>query len=477
MKIISFIGAGSTVFTRRLVWEITSYPELAKSEIRLMDIDADRLDLIRRFIEQYIKYHKLPTRVVATTDLRTAIRKADFVLTCIHPGGDEAALCDLDIPEKYGITQPVGDTLGPGGIFRGLRTVPHLVHIAGTMEKFAPNALLIQLSNPMAINTWAVFETSHVLTVGLCHGGEWTRLILAGALGVGGKTWDEIPKEWGNIPRVTYRTAGINHMAWYLDIRLDGKDVRDKLFQKLDKDLDEHFQNEWFRVETWRRFGYFLTESPKHHSEYVPFYRKHHELVEQHCPEYKAAHARIPQAQSKEKKTGARHWESKTRREQMLEYAKTYKDEVERQIENIGKDPSPDGILPGKWTPEAGAKIIRAIVTNQPFRFHGNVRNEGHITNLPNGCCVEVPCFADGFGINSVHVGELPPQCAALCRTNINVQELVVKAALKGSKQLARQALLLDPLTSSILSPGQSWKMADEMFAAEKRWLPDMKEK
>lgn len=476
MSIITFIGAGSTVFTRRLVWELTSYPELADSEIRLMDIDDDRLDLIRRFMEKYVKYHKLPARVVATTDLCKAVREADFVLTCIHPGGDEAALCDLDIPEKYGITQPIGDTLGPGGIFRGLRTVPALVKIARAIEELAPKALLLQLSNPMAINTWAVYESASIPLVGLCHGGEWTRLILAGALGAGGKTWDEVPKDWGDIPRVTYRTAGINHMAWYLDLRLDGKDVREKLFRELDQDLGEHFQREWFRVETWRRFGYFLTESPMHHSEYVPFYRKHRDLIEKHCPEYKVAQDRLQHGRSEVKTIGKKHWEEKTRREQLLEYSRNYKEKVERQIDNIGKDPSPDGILPGKWTPEAGAKIIRAVVANQPFRFHGNVRNEGHITNLPNGCCVEVPCFADGFGINSVHIGELPPQCAALCRTNTNVQELVVRAGLRGNKDLARQALLLDPLTSSILSPEQTWKMADEMFAAEAHWLPHMKD-
>ena len=472
---VAFIGAGSTVFTRRLVWELTSYPELADSEIRLMDIDGERLELVERFLRKFAQVRKLPMTVRATTDRREAVRGADFIFTCIHPGGDVCALADLDIPEKYGITQPIGDTLGPGGIFRGLRTIPALVEIARDVEELAPGALLMQLSNPMAINCWGIYEKVRVPMVGLCHGAEWTRLILAGVLGVGGKRWCDVPKEWGDIPRVTYRTAGINHMAWFLDIRLDGRDVREELFRKLDKDLGEHFQNEWFRVETWRRFGYFLTESPKHHSEYVPFYRKHRELVEQHCADYKASHGLLHKPEAGAAPVGERHWENKSRRDLMIEYGRDYRAKVEEQIRTMTPESSPDGIMPGKWTPEAGAKIIRAIVTDRPFRFHGNVRNEGHITNLPDGCCVEVPCFADAYGVSATHVGELPPQCAALCRTNVNAQELVVKAALTGSRQLARQALLLDPLTSSILSPEQTWKMADEMFAAEEKWLGHMK--
>jgi len=460
MPTITFVGAGSTVFTRRLVWELTSYPEVVDSEIRLMDIDGKRLDYTRRFVERYVEYHKLPTRVAATTDRREALRGADFVFTCIHPGGDEAAIADFDIPEKYGISQAVADTLGPGGIFRGLRTVPHLVQIARDIEELAPEAILLQLSNPMAINTWSIFESSSVKVVGLCHGSEWMRPVFAGLLGHHTESIDGIPVEWGDIPNITYRTAGINHMAWYLSICDRGREAKDEVFAILEEEGIENlkghglgglFKHDWFRVETWRRFGHYLTESSQHHSEYVPFYRKHRELVDQHCPT----------------RTGG--W--KPYRERVAEQAEVYKRTVEQQIENVGKDPSPDGILPGTWTPESGAKIIRAVVTDVPFRFHGNVRNEGHITNLPNGCCVEVPCYADGFGINSTHVGDLPPQCAALCRTNINVQELVVKAALTGHKQLARQALLLDPLTSSILSPEQTWRLADEMFAVEGKWL------
>ena len=476
MAVIAFIGAGSTVFTRRLVWELTSYPELADSEIRLMDVDADRLDLIKRYLEARIEFEKLPTRISATLDRREAMKGADFVCISIHPGGDEAAVADLDFPEKYGITQPIGDTLGPGGVFRGLRTAQHIIQIAKDMRDVAPDGLLMQHSNPMAICCWAAYEAVDVPMVGLCHGAEWTRIVLAGALGVAPvDNFDTIPAEWGDMERVTYRTAGINHMAWYLDIRLDGRDVQGEIFEKLERDgLGEFFKYEWFRVETWRRFGRFLTESPLHHSEYVAFYRKSPEILAAHCPEMAARKlAEQPEARGTPGSEQARA--RTTRRERVAGNARRYRQEVEQAIRDVGENDSPDGILPGPWTPESGAKIMRAIVTDRPFRFQGNVRNQGHIANLPDVACVEVPCFADEFGVSATHVGELPCACAALCRTNINVQELVVRAVLEGRRELARQALLLDPMTSSILTPEQTWKMADEMFDAEAEWLPPMK--
>ena len=476
MTTIAFIGAGSTVFTRRLAWELTSYPELADCELRLMDVDADRLDLIRRYLECRIEHEGLPARVTATLDRREAIRGADFVCVSIHPGGDDAAVLDLDIPERYGITQPIGDTLGPGGIFRGLRTAPHVMQIGKDVEELAPQALLLQHSNPMAICCWSAYETSDALMVGLCHGAEWTRIVLAGALGVAPiENLDAIPAEWGGMERVTYRTAGINHMAWYLDIRLDGRDVQQEIYEKLEREgLGEFFKYEWFRVETWRRFGRFLTESPLHHSEYVPFYRKHPDVLEEHCPEMAARRA-ADAPEDRGHPGSEQHRRRTSRREQVAGNARRYREQVENAIANVGKDPSPDGVLPGTWTPESAARIIRAIVARGTFRFQGNVRNEGHITNLPEGACVEVPCFADEFGISATHVGPLPTACAALCRTNINAQELTVRAVLEGRRELAKQALLLDPLTSSILTPEQTWRMADEMFEAEAQWLPHMR--
>ena len=475
MRKVTFIGAGSTVFARRLIWELTGFPEFQECEIALMDIAPDRLDLISRFVNKYVEHHKLKIKVTATLQREEAVKNADYVFVCIHPGGDEAAMVDIEIPERYGITQPVGDTLGPGGIFRALRTMPAMVEIARDMERLAPGALMLQLSNPMAINTWTVHETTDIPLVGLCHGGEWQRTALAPFFVGGTPGWEHIPAEWGDIPRVTYRTAGINHMAWYMNIRFEGEEKADEVFRTVDKDLGPHFKHDWFRVETWRRFGRFLTESSAHHSEYVAFYRKHGDLVEKHCPA-EAIRESLEKALNRDDGASGEIGSRKSRKEQLVDRDRRYRATLERQIVNIGKDHSPDGILPGTWTPEAGAKILRAIETNRPFRFHGNVKNEGHITNLPDGCCVEVPCFADEFGISSMHVGKLPTQCAALCRTNINVQELVVEAGLTRSRERARQALLLDPLTSSLISPEQTWKMADEMFARQEEWLSYLKD-
>lgn len=441
MTKVTIIGAGSVVFTRNLTSDILLVPELQDATISLMDIDPMRLELARDLVQRMIDERKIPARVEATLDRREAIKDADFVIITIQVGGLDAYKLDIEIPKKYGVGQCVGDTLGPGGVFRGLRTIPVLLDIARDMDELArPDALLMNYSNPMAINCWAFAEGSGRPHVGLCHSVQGTSEMLA--------RWIGAPYE-----EVTFKCAGINHQAWMLEFKWNGEDAYPKIREAAKR--PEIRGTEPVRIELMEEFGYFVTESSGHASEYVPYFRKTERMInEELSPRFTSE---------------ADHWFRWGRTGGYYDHCVArlgdYLDEVKEQI--AGTRP-----LPTKRSHEYGSYIVEAVVTHRPTVIHGNVPNTGLITNLPQGSCVEVPCLVDGNGIRPCYVGELPTQLAALNRAMINVQELAVEGALRGDREAVVHAVMMDPLTAAVCTLPQIRAMVNELFEAEAQWLP-----
>lgn len=431
---IVIIGAGSHVFTRNLVTDFLSYPELRDSTVTLMDIDEERLDLITAFTKKLVGQQGFTTKVESTSNRQEALEGADYVILSIRVGGLEANKIDLEIPAKYGIIQGIGDTIGPGGVFYGLRHIPVVLDICHDMEDFCPDAWLLNYSNPMAMICWAVNDYTSIRNMGLCHSVQGTASELARYLGA-------------PVDEVSYWVAGINHMAWFLELKWRGEDAYPILRERFKDPTvysgpDAHWAGpDIVRVEVFKAFGYFVTESSQHMSEYVPYFRRRPELFE-----------RFKLAYRMDKLT------------EMVERRSRSEEEMRRTI-------SSDEEIPIQRSAEYCSYIIHSMETGVPRRVNVNVRNEGLITNLPQGCCVEIPCLVDRNGIHPCYVGDLPPQCASLNRTNINVQELGVLAAVERDKNLAFNALLLDPLTSSMLTIDETRLMVDEMFKAEAAYL------
>jgi len=437
MPTIAMIGAGSMVFTKNLLGDILSFPELSESTIFLMDINERRLDLVSQLAEKMVKQEKCDVKIVSTTNRKKALDGADYVIITIAVGGLEAYLPDIQIPDKYGVNQNVGDTLGPGGVFRGLRLIPILLDICRDMKELCPSALLINYSNPMAISCWAMNKATRIKNIGLCHSVQGTARQLALYIGA--------PYE-----EISYWVAGINHMAWFLEFKWKKEDAYPILRRRIENSklwdvLGEYGKAKFkdaVRFEIFKNFGYFVTESPFHMSEYVPYFRKTKKQIEEFG-------------------VFERWW---------LEHVKNgqaYFKEIKREV--LSKK------MKIERTEEYASYIIHSMETDIPCRINGNVKNKGLITNLPENCCVEIPCLVDKAGIHPCYVGELPSQCAALNRTNINVQELAVKASLEKNEGAAIQAIMLDPLTSSLLTLDEIRKMVKEMFEAEKKYLPQFK--
>jgi alpha-galactosidase len=429
---IAMIGAGSIVFCKTLMSDIMATPALAGSEFALMDTTEPKLRRMEEFGNRMLKDNGIPGSVWATLDRREAIADADFVVVMIQVGGVEAFESDYKIPLKYGVDQCVGDSLGPGGIFRGLRTIPVLVDIAQDMEELAnPGAIMLQYANPMAANCLALGKASEVSFTGLCHGVQTTLDLIARYTGV--------PKE-----EISYTCGGINHMDWFLKLEHKGRDLYPVLRAVFEK--PEYYKNEKVRGEVFRHFGYFMTESTGHLSEYVPWFRKNRKALDLYCDE-----------PSFGGESGAYYNWCRTIADIYAEH-----DPLESESTRIEKR-----------SVEYCSYIIEAVATGRPFRFMGNVRNDGYISNLARGCCVEVPTFADDTGLHPVTVGELPPQCAALCMSNVNSQILAAEAALNSDPERIVQAVALDPLTSAVCTLNEVREMCIEMLEAERRWLPN----
>jgi alpha-galactosidase len=435
---IAMVGAGSVEFCKKLVNDILFFESLKEAHIALMDIDAGRLKTTQEVMENMREQHNLACTFSATTDRREALKDADFAVSMIMAGGLEAYETDIFIPLRYGVDQCVGDTINPGGIFRGLRHVPALVEIMRDVEEVCPDALFMNYANPMAICSWAIEKSfPHIEFVGLCHGVQHTTELLCLWLGVDQKDCEVL-------------TAGINHMAWFLRFENKGEDLYPRIWDKLDKGSPIMFEH--YRFEVMKATGYFMTESPGHLSEYLPYFRNRQDLMELFNGPVMAG-----DTAGFFKYTNA-----------MAEY-----DDQNMAAMASGEVPVP--YRAGKKSEEYCADIMNAKLTGVPFRFAGNVLNKGFITNLPCDCCVEVPVFADHAGLHPTYVGDLPKVCAALCRSNTSVQELAVDAALNGDYEAAYHACLLDPLTAAVLAPHEIRNMVDEMLEAQKQWLPQFK--
>ena len=437
---IAFIGAGSMGFTRRLFMDILAVPELRDTEFRLMDISQESLEMAANLCRKMADDNGLPAKVIATTDRKEALRDADYVVSMVKAGGLEAFAHDIEIPLKYGVDQCVGDTLGPGGIFYALRTIPVLLDVAGDMRQVCPDALWLNYSNPMAMNCWAVRKAGpprRMKIVGLCHGVQGGAWQIAHALGV--------PAE-----ELEYVCAGINHQTWFIKVAHKGVDLTHKVLDAFKKD-EQLMKSEKLRIDVLERFGYYSTESNGHLSEYLPWYRKGSDEQKARWMDYSVWAGGV---------TAGYLEECRLRRD---EYRQNYPRWMSGELDQIPL---------GNRSSEHGSYIIEALETGRRYWGCFNVENTGLITNLPDGCTVELPCIVDSNGIQPTCVGDLPSQCAATCSASVNVQRMAVEAALTGDRNLAKLAVLHDPLTSAVLTPDQVWAMCDEMFEAEREWLP-----
>lgn len=440
MTAITFIGAGSLVFTRNLCSDILLTPALQGATITLMDIDPARLDQARTLIQTMVDQRRSPAHIRTTTDLRDAVRGADYVITTFQHGGLDAYALDISIPQRYGVEQCVGDTLGPGGIFRALRTIPVLLALCHALDTLAPDALLLNYVNPMAANCWAIDRGAGRPHVGLCHSVQGTSEMLA--------RWIDVPYD-----ELVYRCAGINHQAFFLEFRRGDEDLYPRLWEAIQR--PDVYGQEPVRIDLMRYFGYFVTESSGHASEYVPYFRKSTQMVQEEL---------VPRFTNP-----GDGWFDYGRtggylRECIGRFDRFQDEYADLRQANVAETAT--------RTHEYGSAIIEAIETHQPVRINGNVPNRGLITNLPQDCCVEVPCLVDGNGVQPLTVGALPPQLAALNRTNINVQELIVEAALSGKTEPVYHAAMLDPLTAAVCTLPQIHAMVSELLEQQARWLP-----
>jgi alpha-galactosidase len=429
MTKVVIIGAGSG-FGSRLSIDILSREPLRDATIGLVDINAERLEAVARYIRRVIEANDLPALVETSLDRTDLLPGADAVITSVSVGGGAywgwPFAPEIEIPRRYGVDQQVGDTIGPGGVFRFLRTGPVQLAFCRDVARLCPDALVINYTNPMAMLTWLHSVGSGVANVGLCHSVQGTAHRLADFIGV--------PRE-----EVDYWVAGINHQAWFLRFEQAGKDLYPRLRQAMDD--PEIYEKERVRWEMMRHFGYFVTESSGHNSEYVPYFRRTEALRETY-----GLHTREVAMEPRE-----REWMKDT------------------GVDDAGK-------LELIRSHEYASGIIEAMVTDEPFRFNGSVMNHGLIDNLPGGSCVEVPCIADRLGVHPCRVGALPPQCAALNASNIAVQELAVKAVLERDREAAFHAVALDPLTAATVGLDDIRTMFEEMWEAEGDLLSWMNE-
>lgn len=426
---ITFMGAGSTVFARQLITDILQIEGLDEGTFSLVDIDPLRLNLTRRIAERLIEMSGKRWHVRASTERRELLQGSDFIVNTIEVAGLANVRHDFDIPMKYGVNQCIGDTIGPGGIFKALRTGPAWLDILRDAEQLCPQAWVLNYTNPMSILTLAALTATTMRTVGLCHSVQGSSRQLADYL--------DVPYE-----QLEWRCAGINHNAWFTVLRYNGQDMYPRLMQRIQQ--PDIYERDPVRFEIARSFGAFVTESSGHFSEYVPYFRKRPELIEQYC---RAGYLG---------ETGfyANNWPT---------WRKMNDDNIQAMLDGRQE-------IPFKRSYEYGSYIIEGVTRSKPTVIYGNVRNSGLIDNLPDGC-VEVACLVDRNGIQPCHFGPLPEQLAALNRTHMSIHNLVCEALLTRNKEAARYALLLDPLTAAVCSPAEISAMFDEMWEAEKEYL------
>ena len=429
---ITFIGAGSTIFAKSVLGDVMLTPSLREAEIALFDIDQKRLKESFMMLDNINRNCNENRASIKTyTDRKEALRNAKYVVNAIQVGGyDPCTITDFEIPKKYGLRQTIADTIGIGGLFRSLRTIPVLQDIARDMHEVCPDAWFLNYTNPMAVLTGALLK-SGIKTVGLCHSVQGCAYWLLKGL--------EMPTE-----NIQWKIAGINHMAWLLEISRDGKDLYPEIKEKALKRETPH--HDMVRYEMMKRFGYYVTESSEHNAEYLPYFIKksYPELIEKF---------NIP----------------------LDEYPRRCIDQIVHW-EKMGKEIMENKYLTHKLTTEYASDIFNAMETDIPFKIGGNVLNTGLITNLPKDAVVEVPCLVDRSGVTPCYIGELPQQLAALNRTNINTELLTLEAAFTLKKEHIYQAALLDPHTSAELSIDDTVSLVDDLIEAHTGWLPKYKQ-
>jgi alpha-galactosidase len=429
MATITIIGAGSTVFARQLITDILQIEGLDEGCFALVDIDPQRLELAHRIAERLITQSGKRWHVRASTERREVLEGSDFIVNTIEVAGLANVRHDFELPMKYGINQCIGDTIGPGGIFKALRTGPAWLDILRDAEQLCPQAWVLNYTNPMSILTLAALTGTRMHTVGLCHSVQDTSEQLAQYL--------EVPHH-----ELEWRCAGINHNAWFTELRYKGRDLYPLLRQRAQ--VPEVYELDPIRFEVMLHFGAFVTESSGHFSEYVPYFRKRPDLIERYCREgYLGG-------------TGfyANNWS-------------TWRAENDNEIQAML---SGSIEIPLERSNEYCSYIIEAMLQKRPTVIYGNIRNTGLIDNLPDGC-VEVACLVDQNGIQPSHFGALPEQLAALNRSHMAIHTLMCEALLKRDKEAARYALLLDPLSAAVCSPAEISSLFDEMWEAEREYL------
>lgn len=429
---ITFMGAGSTVFAKNVLGDCMLTPTLKGLRISLYDIDEKRLEESRRMLEAINANsgsHATIESFLGVVNRRDALRGADFIINAIQVGlYDPCTITDFEAPKRYGLRQTIADTLGIGGIFRSLRTIPVMLDFAAEIEAVCPDAWFLNYTNPMAMLTGAMLRMTKVKTVGLCHSVQVCAKTLLEGLDM---PYDE---------QVQWKIAGINHQAWLLELMRDGEDLYPEVKRRAAARTEKH--DDMVRYEIMKRFGYYVTESSEHNAEYMPYFikDKYPELIERF---------NIP----------------------LDEYPRRCIRQI-AEWETRGKQLTENPNLSHERTHEYASYIIEAMVTNKPYKIGGNVLNSGLITNLPQNACVEVPCMVDKSGVTPTYVGALPEQCAAMNRTNINVQLLTIEAARTLKKEYIYQAAMMDPHCQSELSIDDIVALCDDLIAAHEGWLP-----
>jgi alpha-galactosidase len=439
MTKITFIGAGSLEFTFQLARDILTFPLLQDATLCLMDIDAERLEFSRQAVEKLVAAKQAPAKVEATLERVEALKNADVVLTTILAGGTEVWRHDIEIPKKYGVDINVGDTRGPSGIFRFLRTINPMMDIVHDMEKVCPRAVLLNYTNPMAMLVSAIQKQSSIQVTGLCHSVQGTAMMLA---------------EWIGAPfeEIDFLCAGINHQAWYLQYKWKGKDAYPLIRQAVTA-RPEIYNEEQVRNEMFLALGYYVTESSGHNSEYNWWFRKRPDLIEKYC-------------------THGTGWNPGEYAYILKEYQRTEATWKAQLEERLARPLTPDDLNRGE---EYASRIINALRGGEMYKFNGNVQNTGLITNLPPSACVEVPVLADRAGLHALHIGALPPELALLTQLSSGIEELAIQASLAGDPTLVYRAICHDPLTAAVLSLREIREMVNELFARHQEYLPQFR--
>jgi alpha-galactosidase len=452
---VAVIGAGAVSWTRTLMQDLLSVPEFADLTYSLTDISEHNLDMAYQLCRKDIEQNGLPTKLEHSTDRRKTLADADYVVCAIRQGGLEAFATDIEIPLSYGIDQCVGDTICAGGIMYAQRTIPALLDFCKDIREVAkPGAWMLNYANPMAMNTWACNKYGGVFTIGLCHGVQGAHWQITRSVEVWAKKKGLIAEEVKlHRDDVQVVAAGLNHQTWFVKINFRGHDIV-PILPEIFVEADNHAKREKVRIDVLKRFGYYSTESNGHLSEYLPWYRKRVENI----PNW------IDMGSWIDGETGG-----------YLRICTEGRNWFETDFPNWLKEPSK--VLHGpqknyKRSEEHGSYIIEARETGRTYRGHFNILNQGHIPNLPDGCCIEIPGYVDRNGLQMPVVGDLPSGCAATCSVSANVQKMGMEAAVHGDVNLLKLAMLHDPLTGAVCEPEEVWQMTDEMLVAQAKWLP-----